>query len=173
MKQNQRQKLPRKSSRKSSRKICCPNTKCPNPLNIQTFEMAHANGVTSGYSPTVGFGSDSEGNVIRGIANTRHQTTSKLANLTAPPENDEANMLFWVVTMPVYLISGWLFFTKVMDSYDYNIKTKWGIFLAGFIFDLFLLITVADYESKKYLKEVEEWSDSWICLSCGSQWIQK
>jgi len=173
MKQNRQQKLPRKSSRRSSRKISCPNPKCPNPLNIQTFEMAHANGVTIGNSPTVGFGIDSEGNMIRGIAHSRHQTRSKLANLTAPPEDDEAEMLSWVVCIPAVTISGWLFFTKVFDSYDYNSKTKWGIFVAGFIFNLFLIILVGSYESKKYLKEVEEWSDSWICLSCGSQWIQK
>lgn len=86
-------------------RIKCPNPKCPDPSNIQRFEMTHATGVSSAYSPAIGLGRDSEGDLVYGLAITRSKTTSKIAYETAPPEDPTEKpsyampvlFLFWVI----------------------------------------------------------------------------
>ncbi len=171
-------------------RIQCPNPNCPNPSNIQRFEMTHATGVSSGYSPTIGLGRDSEGDLVYGLAITRSQTNSKIANETAPPE-DPTKKTSWAVPVLVFMVIfvfvAWLYVSETwyarneigdIDQTGRIIKIVLasGFTIFCFVTSIYVIISSSrsrKEDIKRYQRRIAHWRNSWICLSCGTRWRQK
>jgi hypothetical protein len=150
-------------------KIQCPNPKCPNPSNAQSFEMAYKSGVRVGVSQTTGVGVTTAGHLGVGRAKTQSVHTSQVAQETAPPKLEGGGCLpivSWLIVIYAPLV------VLQMLGPLHDSLTLIFLFLAVCCWVLYFRYRrKARARNKKVYEEAyAAWSHSWICNACGTTW---
>ncbi len=139
--------------------VTCPN--CGSD-NVQRFSVAFQSGVSDVTSHTKGLMFN--GKLGVGGAKTNSVSVSAMAASTAPPQKKSM--------IKAFLIFGLL--SVILASIIQSYLPKTIRYVADIVLVLgpFMAYRAFKYNRNVWPKLYEDWSNSWVCLKCGSRFIQ-
>lgn len=149
---------------------------CPScdSKNTKKLQMVWASGSRTGKNKSTGIGISSRGTIGVGIGSGSSTSQSHLAASCAPPKNSLTPKivvgLIGVFIIPTLLSGVLSVFTepRIADKF-FNFIVSAPLFVLA-IWGLFKLYKYLDQSNKKALND---YSNTWICLKCGTKYIHK
>ena len=139
-------------------KFECPN--CHSD-NIQSFEVAYRNGVTTSSSTTTGRGVGSGGGLGLGTAKTTGTSVSQIAQEVAPPAKKGIVKKFLLIgIILMFLLSA------ILGSVS-NTLGSIGALLGWVLSGAFVYKTAYLWNRDVYPQLLDQWHHSYICFRCG------